>query len=178
MNANEVKNRLFRVLKFLYQVNPDKADAALLEIQPSIAEQPFFINRKTSNIDDYVNAVLTYLNKYDKLKALSNYPIQINTAELSGKQVPANYAEVINRSMSAPGAGAKGGGSGLINIGSLEGLSDVLFAPSETTTQTKTETKSDPAAVKAATGLSTTTIIIIVVVVIALLIAAYFLLKK
>lgn len=158
MNKQELKDKFIRAFSFVYQRLPDEVEAAMLDIVPRVAEQPFYINRKTTAITDFASSVFTYFENNDKLHALMKHPLRFTKNQIASAPVPAQYNDVINRSM--PGEGAKG--MGIINIESLEGIGGLIYSAPVTTTKTETTKETTAEGAKAA-GISTTTIILIVV---------------
>ena len=187
MQTDVLKNKLFKFIKFVYENDASQGDAMLLYATNNIiAQQPFFIARHSSNIDEFVRTTIDWLIGVDKdlsmLKRLATYNINVANFRL----VPSDYAQIIAARISSregvrdittarttSGEGMRGGS--IINLESLEGLGGLFYTPKETKTETKTITKPSVAAAKQA---NTTTIAIVLVSVLFVGLLIYFLTKK
>jgi hypothetical protein len=185
MNRENLKQKIKKSLRWIYQNDATQGDRLLLYATNNlIAYEPFFINRHSANLDEFINSATDYLFHIDKdnsvLIRVAEFPINI-----SGFQTfPSDYAQIINTNVSGRTAekssgssstSGGGGGSGIINIGSLEGLGSILFTPKETVTSTTTTTTPSQEVVKQS---STTTIVIVIVAVLLIALLIFFLNKK
>jgi len=176
MNVQRLKNKLTKYLKFIYQNDATQGDALLLYATENlIAQQPFFLQRHSLNLDEFVNTTVDWLLKVDKdntfLKRLAEFNINVSNFQT----VPSDYAQIIQSKATAEGSELARGGGAIINLESLEGIGGILFTPSEKQEVVTTTTK--PSEI-AAQKQNTATIIIIIIALIFLFGIIYFVAKK
>ena len=179
MNVQRLKNKLTKYLKFIYQNDATQGDALLLYATENlIAQQPFFLQRHSLNLDEFVNTTVDWLLRMDKDNSFLRRLAEFNINVANFQTVPSDYAQIIQAQTSARGVegieGARGGGA-IINLESLEGIGGILFTPSEKQEVVTTTTK--PSEV-AAQKQNTATIIIIVIALVFLFAIIYFVSKK
>ena len=177
MNIERLKNKLKKYLKFIYQNDATQGDALLLYAAENlIAQQPFFLQRHSLNLDEFVNTTVDWLLKVDKdntfLKRLTEFNINVSNFQT----IPSDYAQIIQaRTIAESSELARGGGGAIINLESLEGIGGLLFTPAEKQEVVTTTVKPSEVATQKQ---NTATIIIIIIALVFLFGIIYFISKK
>ena len=176
MNIERLKNKLKKYLKFIYQNDATQGDALLLYATENlIAQQPFFLQRHSLNLDEFVNTTVDWLIRVDKdntfLKRLAEFNINVSNFQT----VPSDYAQIIQSKVTSESSELARGGGAIINLESLEGIGGILFTPSEKQEVVTTAIK--PSEI-AARKQNTAIIIIIIIALVFLFAIIYFVAKK